>query len=105
MTIPEHRKRLQTLGVLLLLAGLGAGGFLSWRSFQTGTESEEIVRAQEQSRAYELAMQKNVGPVGLIMSRWSDRLTSPQAVAIEAALAGGLAAGVCFVLAARPPRE
>ena len=100
----RYRARLQALGAALLLAGVVAGGFLYWRSFRVDAESEEILRAQEQSRAYELAMQKNVGPVGLLMSRWSDRLGSPQAVAVEVVLAAGLAAGGCFLLAARPPR-
>ncbi len=105
MTTSGRRVPLQILAVALLLVGLGTGGFLYWHAGRPDPESEEITRAQEQTRAYELAMQKNVGPVGLMMSQWSDRLGSPRGVAVEVALAGCLAAGVCFFLAAHPPPE
>ncbi len=106
MTIPRRAVRLQILGVILLLAGVGAGGLLYWRAVRADADpGDEILRAQEQSRAYQLAMEKNVGRVGLMLSQLSERLGEPRAVAVEVALAGGVAAGVCFALAARPPRE
>ena len=64
---------------------------------------EAVLQEQTQSRAYALQVQKNVGTMGLLTSRWSDELGSPSAVAIEVMLVAALAAGACFLLAAYPP--
>ena len=103
-TADGRRTRLQRVGVLVLALGVCVGGFLFWRSSQAGeADDDATLREQEQSRAYALEMQKNVGPVGLLMSRWSERLGSPPGVAVEVVLAAILAAGGCFFLAAHPP--
>ncbi len=101
----RRRTRLQWAAVLVLAVGLGVSGFLFWRAGQADLAGgdEAALREQEQSRAYELEMQKNVGPVGLLMSRWSEWLGSPPGVAVEVALAAALASGACFFLATHPP--
>ena len=99
-TNAQQRIRLQQAAVLVLAVGFGVSSFLFWRS---ADGDEATLREQEQSRAYELEMQKNVGPVGLLMSRWSEWLGSPSGVAVEVMLVAVLAAGACFFLAVRPP--
>lgn len=83
---------------------------LLWRSLRVDPShgDETTLREQEQSRAYELEMQKNVGPVGLVMSRWSGalaRLGEPRPLAVEILVVAGLAAGGCFRAAFRLPRD
>ena len=94
---------LRMIGVILLLVSIGAGGFLYWRAARADDDPDgEVVRAQEQSRAYELAMQKNVGPVGLLMSRWSDHLSAPRSRGGRGR-AGGSRGGRVLFRAGRAP--
>lgn len=109
MTDARPRARLQRAGILILAAGLCVSGLLFWRSLRldSSEDDEGTLREQEQSRAYELEMQKNVGPVGLLMSRWSGtlaRLGEPRPLAVETLVVAGLVAGGCFRAASRLPR-
>ena len=96
-------------GIAVLLAGWSVGGLLYWHGFQRdeGSDNEETALSSDNSRAYQNAMGKNVGAVGLLEARWSQslaRLGEPGPLGITIIVVSGLAAGGCFWVAARLPR-
>ncbi len=102
--VTRRRTRLQFLGVVVLLVGLSVGGFIYWHGLRDGSGDDDVLAAQDQSKAYDLAMQRNVGPVGLLMDRWSDKLAQlgrPKPLGIVIMVVSGLTAGGFFLTASR----
>ena len=97
-----RRARLNVIGLAVLLAGLGIGGLIY---SQGGTDDDDdVLAAQNQSKAYDQAVQRNIGAAGLLMDRWTQTLgkfTQPRPLAVTLILVSGVAAGGCFVAAAR----
>jgi hypothetical protein len=105
----SRRSLLNYLGVFILLAGMGAGEFIYWRTLQggSGTDDENPLLSQYDSRVYQRDVQMYVGAFGLIMDQWSRaaaKLGEPRPLAIAITVLSMLAAGVCFMLASRMPR-
>ncbi len=104
-SILRQRTRLNLLGILVLSAGLGIGGLLYRQSLRNDAEADDDVLAmQEQSNAYDQAVQRNVGATGLLMAHATqtlEKLTRPKPLAIVLVVVSGLAAGGCFRAASR----
>jgi hypothetical protein len=74
MQLPTSRRSLLNyIGIFILLAGMGVGEFIYWRSLQggSGSDDEYPLRSQHDSRAYQRDVQMYVGTFGLIMDQWS----------------------------------
>ena len=69
----SRRSLLNYIGIFILLAGMGVGEFIYWRSLQggSGNDDEYSLRSQYDSRVYQRDMQMYVGTFGLIMDQWS----------------------------------
>lgn len=110
MQSPTFRRSLiNYVGIFVLLAGLGIGEFIYWRSLQGGTKTgnEDSLVSPYASRVYERDVERNVGTFGLIMVQWSQsaaKLGEPRPLAITITVVSILAAGGCFMVASRMPR-
>ena len=106
----SRRALLNYIGVLILLAGMGAGEFIYWRSLQggSGTDAEDPLLSQYDSRVYQRDVRMYVGTFGLIMNQWSRaaaKLGEPRPLAITIIVLSMLAAGGCFMVASRMRRD
>jgi hypothetical protein len=106
----SRRSLLNYIGIFILLAGMGVGEFIYWRSLQggSGSDDEYPLRSQHDSRAYQRDVQMYVGTFGLIMDQWSQaaaKLEEPKPLAITITVLSMLAAGACFIVASRMPRD
>jgi hypothetical protein len=106
----SRRALLNYIGFFILLAGLGVGEFIYWRSLQggSGTDAEDPLLSQYHSRVYQRDVQMYVGTFGLIMDQWSRaaaKLGEPRPLAITIIVLSMLAAGGCFMGASRMPRD
>jgi hypothetical protein len=106
----SRRSLLNYIGLFLLVAGLGVGEFIYWRSLQSGSEDNQgdPLSSQYDSRAYQRQVQTYVGTFGLIMDQWSRaiaKLGEPKPLAITIIVLSMLAAGGCFIAASRMPRD
>lgn len=106
----SRRSLLNYIGLFILVAGIGVGEFIYWRSLQSGSEREEgdPLFSQYDSRAYQRQVQTYVGTFGLIMDQWSRaiaELREPKPLAITISALSVLAAGGCFIAASRMPRD
>ena len=100
----RRRTRLNVLGIVVLLAGFSVGAFLYWHGPQPDAEEDDVLLAQEQTKAYDQAVQRNVGAVGLLMSRWSETISQlgrPGPLAIMIVAVAGVTAGGLFRAASR----
>jgi hypothetical protein len=107
---PSRRSLLNYIGIFILLAGMGIGEFIYWRSLQggSGTDAENPLLSQYDSRVYQRDVQMYVGTFGLIMdqlSRAAAKLGGPKPLAITITVLSLLAAGGCFLAASRMPRD
>ena len=111
MQLPTSRRSLLNyIGVFILLAGMSAGDFIYWRSLQKGSGNEDAdpLVSQYDSRVYQRDLQRYVGTFGLIMDQWSRaaaKLGQPKPLAITITVISMLAAGGCFMMASRIPRD
>jgi hypothetical protein len=108
-SLAARRALLNYFGVFILLAGVGVGTFIYWRSLQAGSgnANEDPLLSQYDSRIYQRDVQMYVGTFGLIMDEWSraaGRLTEPRPLAITIIMLSTVVAGACFVAASRIPR-
>jgi hypothetical protein len=106
----SRRSLLNYIGLFVLVVGMGLGEFIYWRSLQSGSEKDEEdpLSSQYDSRAYQRQVQTYVGTFGLIMDQWSRamaRLGEPKPLAITITVLSMLAAGGCFIVASRMPRD
>ena len=74
LSIPRRRTRLYLLGIVILLAGLSVGSLLYRHSPQEDPDDDDAMLLAQSQKAYDLAVQRNVGAVGLLTSRWSEPL-------------------------------
>jgi hypothetical protein len=105
----SRRSLLNYIGIFILLAGMGVGEFIYWRSLQggSGIDDEDPLLSQYDSRVYQRNVQMYVGTFGLIMDQWSRavaKLEEPRPLAITITVVSMLAAGGCFMVASRMPR-
>ncbi len=101
---------LNYIGIFILLAGIGTGEFIYWRSLKSGSrgDDQDALAAQYDSRAYQREVQTYVGTYGLLMDQWSRaaaKLKEPKPLAITIAVLSILVAGGFFLVAARMPRD
>lgn len=106
----SRRSLLNYIGIFILLSGIGVGEFIYWRSLQggSGTDREDPLVSQYDSRVYQRDVQMYVGTFGLILDQWSRavaKLREPRALAITISVLSMLAAGGCFIVASRMPRD
>jgi len=106
----SRRSLLNYIGIFILLAGMVIGEFIYWRSLQggSGTDGEDPLLSQYDSRVYQRDVQMYVGTFGLIMDQWSRaaaKLGEPRPLAITITVLSMLAAGGCFMVASRMPRD
>ncbi len=106
----SRRSLLNYIGIFILLTGTGVGEFIYWRSLQagSGTADEEPLVSQYDSRVYQRDVQMYVGTFGSIIDHWSRaaaKLREPRPLAITITVLSMLAAGGCFMVAARMPRD
>jgi hypothetical protein len=106
----SRRSLLNYIGLFILVAGMGIGEFIYWRSLQSGAEKDEgdPLLSQYDSRAYQRQVQMYVGTFGLIMDQWSRaiaKLGEPKPLAITITVLSMLAAGGCFIAASRMPPD
>jgi hypothetical protein len=106
----SRRSLLNYIGVFILLCGMGGGEFIYWRSLRagSGSDNEDPLDSQYDSRVYQREVQTYVGTFGLIMEQWSraaTKLREPRPLAITIAVLSMLAAGGCFLAASRLPRD
>ncbi len=97
--------RLYLTGVCVLLAGFGIGGTVLWQHPPDDAETDDDVLAmQYQSKAYDQAVQRNVGATGLLMSQVSHALgkfAQPRPLALALMCVCGATTVGFFVAAAR----
>ena len=103
--LSHPRTRLNVLGTVVLLIGLVSGSLLYRSSLQDDAQTDEDVLAmQDQSKAYDQAVQRNVGATGLLMAHGTqtlEKLTRPRPLAIVLVTISGVAAGGFFLAASR----
>jgi hypothetical protein len=109
-SLTARRALLNYFGIFILLAGVGVGTFIYWRSLQAGSgnDDEDPLHSQYDSRTYQRDVQMYVGTFGLIMDEWSraaGKLTEPRPLAITIIVLSTVVAGGCFVAASRIPRD
>jgi hypothetical protein len=105
----SRRSLLNYIGLFILLAGISVGEFIYWRSLRSGSErDEDPLTSQYDSRAYQRQVQTYVGTFGLIMDQWSRaiaKIGEPKPLAITISVLSMIAAGGCFIVASRMPRD
>jgi len=106
----SRRSLLNYTGLVILIAGMCTGEFIYWRSLHggSGAGDEDPLSGQYDSRVYQREMEVNVGTFGLIMDQWSRsfaKLKEPGPLAITITVVSMLAAGGCFFVASRLPRD
>jgi hypothetical protein len=103
----SRRSLLNYIGIAILIAGMGAAEFIYWRSLKSDSATDDPDSPYE-SRVYEQDVQRTIGVFGLIMdecSRAIAELGEPRPLAIPIGIASMLAAGGCFLVASRMPRD
>lgn len=105
-----RRSLLNYIGIAILVAGMGIGDFMYWRSLHgaSGSEDEDPLGSQYDSREYQREVQVNIGTFGLIMDQWAraiEKLGEPKPLAITIMVVSAVVAGGCFMTASRMPRE
>jgi hypothetical protein len=108
--VTMRRSLLNYIGVFILIAGMSVGEFIYWRSSRdgSGTDDQDPLLSQYNSRLYQSDVKRYVGTFGLIMDQWSRataKLGEPKPLAITIAVISLFAAGGCFMVASRMPRE
>ena len=102
-----RRARLNALGIIVLLAGVGTGDFIYWRARTDDAPTDaEVLAEQTQSKAYQREVERNVGAFGALMAQWSDTLAElgqPRPLAITIMIVSCATAGGCFWVASRQP--
>jgi len=106
----SRRSLLNYIGIGILMVGMGTGEFTYWRSLHVPNRinDDDLILTPETSRLYERSVETNVGTLGLIMvqcSRALGKLQEPRPLAITVCLFSALAAGGCFLVAARMPQD
>jgi hypothetical protein len=97
----SHARRLKwlrTLGVLILLLGLGGAGAVYW----TGTPPDDLSADPATARSYKTEsrdIEINFGKLGLLMIEWENDLKYPGTQAVIIIAVSGLAASGCFFFA------
>ncbi len=107
MESTSRRSLLNYIGVAILIAGMATGEFIYWRSLQAGAETDDA-DSPYNSRLYEQTMERTVGIFGVMMDQWSRsvaKLEEPRPLAITIVVVSMLAAGGCFMAAARLPSD
>ena len=104
----SRRSFLNYLGIAILLAGMVIGDFVYWRGLQNAPpdDSDDPLASPENSRVYQQGVERNVGVFGLLMVEFSDAVATlgePRPLAITIMVVSCLAAGGCFLVAARLP--
>ena len=102
-----RRARLNALGMIVLLAGVGTGDLLYWLAGTDNAPTDaEALPMQTHSKAYERDLERNVGKFGVLMAQGSDALAElgePKPLAVTIMIVSCVAAGGCFWVASRQP--
>jgi len=104
----SRRTLLNYIGIAILLAGVTAGEFIYWRSLHGAAAGDDSLVLLADSKVYDRTMEVNVGKFGLMfdqLTRAAGRLREPIPLAITSITASVLAAGVCFIAAARMQKK
>jgi len=102
-----RRSMLNSIGIAILIIGLGSAEFIYWRSLKSASDAG-FEDSPYDSRVYQQDVERTIGVFGLIMdefSRTMAKLGEPGPLAITIAAGSLLAAGGCFFVASRMPRE
>ena len=102
-----RRARLNALGIIVLLVGMGIGDLVYWLAGAPDAPTDDDVLAvQMESKAYQAAVERNVGTFGALMARWADafaELGQPRPLAVTIMIVSCATAGGCFWVASRQP--
>ena len=102
-----RRARLNALGTVVLLAGVGIGGLLYQHArVDEAPSDDDVLFEQEQSKAYQREVERNVGAVGALMAHWDEALEGlgkPRPLAVTIMVVSCAAAAGCFWVASRQP--
>ncbi|HWB58431.1 MAG TPA: hypothetical protein VG733_03025 [Chthoniobacteraceae bacterium] len=86
-------------GIAILMLGLATGEFIYWRATQN--DDPDIAG----TKSYELQVEENTGVFGIITAEIDRVFTDPKAMAVAIWVISAAAAGGCFLVASRMPRE
>jgi hypothetical protein len=103
----SRRSLLNYIGIAIIIAGMATGEFIYWRSLGNDSISDDPTSLYE-SRVYEQTVERTVGVFGLLMDQWSRsfaKLKEPRPQAIAIVVISLVAAGGCFLVASRMPRD
>ena len=102
-----RRTRLNALGIIILLVGIGTGDLIyCLAKTDDAPTDDDVLALQVQSKAYQRAVQQNVGAFGALLSQWSDALAElgqPKPLAVTIMVVSCVTAGGCFWVASRQP--
>ena len=102
-----RRARLNALGVIILLVGVGIGDLVYWLKGTDDAPTDfDVLAEQMHSKAYERDVERNVGAFGALMAQWSDTLAElghPKGLALTIMVISCATAGGCFWVASRQP--
>ena len=102
-----RRDRLNSLGIIVLLLGVGTGDLIYWlASTSDAPTNADVLAEQTQSKVYQREVERNVGAFGALMAQWSDALAElgqPKPLAVTIMIVSCAAAGGCFWVASRQP--
>jgi hypothetical protein len=105
----QRRSFLNWLGIGILIVGIGAGEFIWSRSLrEQRPDGDDAGPSPYESRVYERTMERMSGKFGALMDQWTRAIAGlgePRLLAITIGVCSMLAAGACFFLASRFPRE
>ena len=102
-----RRARLNALGIIVLLGGVGTGDLIYGFAGEHDAPADgDVLAEQKQSKAYLREVERNVGALGALMAQWSDALAElgqPKPLALTLMAVSCAAAGGCFWVASRQP--
>jgi hypothetical protein len=105
----QRRSFLNWLGIGILIVGMGAAEFIWSRSLRDQRpDGDAAGPSPYESRVYERTMERMSGKFGALMDQWTRAIAGlgePRPLAITVGVCSMLAAGGCFFLASRFPRE
>ena len=105
----SRRSLLNYAGIVILIIGLGTGEFIYRRSLKNAAaQNDDPLAAQYESKVYTRDVQMYGGTFTVLMDKWTralGQLGEPKPLAITISVVSLLAAGGCFVIASRMPRN
>ena len=97
-SVTRRIRRLKTIGVVVLLLGIGSAGLVYWLGMRSANLNDDISMAGF-DRAQQRQMGQLYGKMGLLIEQWSDDLKQPGTQAFLIVAVSALVAAGCFYFA------